>query len=372
MKYASEDPKKPGRPALVVMVLVFLPWIAVVLFTAGGWAALNLLAYGITVFAAGYSIIGLALPALARSQTIGLAPAVGILALSALTAFWLRLGLPLIWAPAFWLVLAAVGVLNLWCDRAGWAKSTVAYGLTLAIFSTIICAVYFLPAALNDLVQRSDGSFNWKFLDSQHFHSIAASIKNGGSPPKPPGTAPAELLYHFGPYAPAAAISRLDGLDLEDAVVRVTRGASIWALVLSCFGVGTLLSLKANGAKFGGIMCVAGVFFYGSLLCLFNATTTTFGHGTPAILFNLPGIAVLADGGPFDHLIVGHSVLHGLVAITAIMGLCLAERERESPFTWRGITLLALPALAVPMHSVAALYCLGVAGILLFWGRPRN
>ena len=48
----------------------------------------------------------------------------------------------------------------------------------------------------------------------------------------------------------------------------MTRGASIWALVLSCFGLGTLLSLKATGTKFGAIMSVAGLFFYGPLLLL--------------------------------------------------------------------------------------------------------
>lgn len=364
-----EVPVPSERRTSVVLTSVFLPWIAAVLFTAGSWAALNFLAYAIMVFAAGYSIISVTLPAPARSQTIVLAPAVGILAISALTAFWVRLGLPLVWAPALWLALAATGALSLWRDRARWANSTVAYGLTLAVFSALICAVYFLPTARNDMVQRRDGSFNWKFMDTQHFHAIAASIKNGGSPPKTPGTVTAELLYHFGPYAPAAAISRLDGLDLGDAVVRVTRGASHWALVLSSFGLGTLLSLKATGRKFGGIMSVAGLFFYGSLLSLFTDEMTGSGHVARAILFPIPEVGVRALGGPFDQLLVGHSVLHGLVAITAIIGLCLAESELESALTWRSILLLALPALAVPVNSVAALYCIGVAGILLFWGR---
>ena len=357
------------RKMPLTMALVCLPWTAVVCFAAGGWAGLNFVGYSILVFAAGYGIVTLALPAPARIQILVLAPAVGILAISALTAFWVRLGLPLIWAPALWLGLTAAGVMGLWRDRACWAKSTVAYGLTLALFSTLICAVYFLPSARNDLVQRRDGSFNWRYVDTQHFHSIAASLKNGGSPPKAPGTVTAELLYHFGPYAPAAAISKLDGLDLGDAVARVTRGASLWALVLSCFGLGSLLSLRATGTKVGGIMSVAGLFFYGSLLSLFTDARTSSGHVTGAILFKIPDVGVLADGGPFDHLLGGHSVLHGLGAITAIMGLYLAERGRESALTWRGVILLALPALAVPVHSVAALYCLGVAGILLFWGR---
>ncbi len=360
------------RRMSVAMALVFLPWIAVVLFTAGGWAALNLVGYVITVFLVGYGIVGVALPPTARTQTFFLAPAIGILAISALTAFWLRLGLPLIWVPALWLGLTATGALHWWRDRGLWEKTTVAYGGALVALSVLICAVYFLPSARNDAVLRADGSFNWVYVDTQYFHSIAAGIKGGDSPPRDPGMATTELLYHFGPYAPAAAISRLVGLDLGDALARVTRGASLWALVLSCFGLGTILSLRATGGKFGGIMSVAGLFFYGSLLSLFsveaNNSGQVSGHAIGAILFRIPGVAVLADGGPFNHLILGHSVLHGLGAITAIMALCLVQRERGAALTARGLILLALPALAVAVHTVAALYCVGIVGILLFWG----
>jgi hypothetical protein len=357
------------RRMLVVMVFVFLPWIAVVLFTAGSWAALNFFGYAIIVLAAGYSIVSVALPAPARIQTIVLAPAIGILAISSLTAFWLRLGLPLVWVPVLWIGLMAVGTLDLWTDRALWAKSTVAYGGALVVLSVLICSVYFLPGARNDAVLRRDGSFNWIYVDTQYNHAIGAAIKSSVSPPKEPGTATAELLYHFGAYAPAAAISRLDGLNLGDAFARVTRGASFWALVLSCFGLGTLLSLKATGEKFGGIMSVAGLFFYGSLLSLFTDQPTSSGYVTGAILFKIPEVDVLADGGPFSHVILGHSVLHGLGAITAIMGLCLVQRERGKVLSWGGLISVGLPALAVAVHSVAALCCIGVVGILLFWGR---
>jgi hypothetical protein len=355
---------------LIVIPLVLLPWLAVVLITAGSVAAFNFLAYAIVVFAAGYSLISAALPAFARAQAMFLAPAAGILAISALTAFWVRLGHPLIWATAFWVGLAVAGALGLWTDRALWTRSTVPYGYALALLSALICVLFFLPGASRDAVMRHDGSFNWMYADTQFFHAMAANIKQA-SPPTVPGTATAELYYHFGPYAPAAAISRLDSLSLGDAYARVTRGASLWALVLSCFGLGTLLSIKATGEKLGGIMSVAGLFFYGSILSLFNNELNSSSYVTGAILFNIPGIEVLAQGGPFSHLILGHSVLHGLVAMTAIMGLCLLQREHEAVVTARGLTLAALPALAVAINSVAALYCLGVVGILLFWDRLR-
>jgi hypothetical protein len=338
-----------------VTTLVFLPWVAVIFFTAGPWAALTFVAYAIVVCSVGYGIVWLALPILSRTQTqtILLAPATGILVISALTAFWLRLGLPFNWVPTLWF--------------APLLKGAAGYGGALVVLSMLICAVYFLPGARNDAVVRRDGSFNWIYVDTQYFHSMAASVKSVDSPPKIPGTATAELLYHFGPYAPAAVISRITGLNLGDALARVTSGTELWSLVLSCFGLGTLLSLKATGERFGGIMSVAGLFFYGSLLSLFTDELNSASPVTGAILFKISDIGVLADGGPFSHLILGASVLHGLVAITAIVGLCIASTEQGTILGRRGLTLLTLPAFAVAVHSVAALYCLGVMGILLFW-----
>ena len=63
------------------------------IFTRNTTDALNLLAYAIVVFAAGYCIARLALPISVRSEIIVFAPAVGILVISALTAFWLRFGI---------------------------------------------------------------------------------------------------------------------------------------------------------------------------------------------------------------------------------------------------------------------------------------
>jgi len=121
-------------------------------------------------------------------------------------------------------------------------------------------------------------------------------------------------------------------------------------------------------------MSVAGLFFYGPLLLLipFNGPRYSSGNLIGSLFFKTTSERMLGAGIPYDHLLSGHSVLHGLVAITAIMGLCLAEKARDSALTWRGVTFLALPALAVPVHPVAALYCLGVAGILLFWGHLRE
>lgn len=369
LRLPSREIISPESSVVVALGLGFLPWIAAVLVTAGAWGALNFLAYALIAVAAGYSVICVALPAAKRTETLVLAPSTGILAISALTAFWVRLSLPIVWSPLLWLALAAVGARGLWRDRNGWARIAVPNVVALSLLSSVVCAVYFLPSAYNDMVRLGDGSFNWRTIDSQHFHALAASIKESGTPPKSPGTATAELLYHFGPYAPAAAISRVDGLDLEDALDRVTRGAALWALVLSSFGLGTLLSLRASGTRFGGCMSAAGLFFYGSLMALFTGENSTSGHTSGALLFAIPEVVVRGDAGGFDYLLTPSALVYGLGAITAIMSMCLIEQERDSTLTWRIVALVALPALALPQNSVGALYCLGFVGILLFWTR---
>jgi hypothetical protein len=360
-----------GRRLWLVAAATLLPWVVVVLFTAGVSAAAHLIAYALVVTAVGYAVVSLALPSQARTQSVLLAPALGIVIISAIGALWLRLALPAAWIPVLWLCLAIPGAFALFADRRILSKQVVSCGATLAVLSFLICAVFFLLPAKNDAVLRRDGSFNWIYVDTQHFYAIAAIVKSEDGVPTSPGTATDKLRYHFAPYVPAGILSRTTGLDLGDALARVTRGAEIWALLLATFALGTLLSLKATGESFGGILSVTGLFFYGSLMSLFTDETNSSSHVTGAILFRIPDVAVLSDGGPFAHLIFGHSLLHGLVAITALMALCLAYREIPSLPASRAAILLALPALVVPVNSVAALYCIGVVSILLFWGRLR-
>jgi hypothetical protein len=357
-----------------VLILALLPWTIVALFTAGLSGALVLVAYGVLAFLAGFAVVSAILPPQDRACAIVLAPAAGVLTLSALTAFWLRLGLPLPWVPLIWLGLAAVGTIAVLRGREQLRSSRLDYGIPLIAVSVLICAIYFLPGALSDAVLRSDGSFSWFNIDTQLYNSMVVSIRDSVSPPKMAGTATAELRYHFGPYAVAAGISLLTRIAEGDALVRVTRGVEQWALIFSCFGLGTILSLKANGRAFGALMSVVGLFFYGSVLSLFSGVVNPHPVAAWPMLFEAGG-QFPSNGGPFSHLLLGISMLHGLEAVTAIMGLCLAQRAAESISSWRILPVIILPAFVITVHSVAGLYCLAVVAILLFWDHlatPRS
>ncbi len=358
------------RPS-TVLALALLPWVCISALAAGLWIGLNVVAFAVLALLAGYALVGSVLSSNARARAILLAPSAGILTLSALTAFWLRLSLPLTSLSVIWLVLAAVGGAVLWRDRSELKTAKVEYGIPLVALSALICAIYFIPSAFNDAVMRSDGSFSWFSIDTQYYHSMVASIRTSVGQPKMPGTFTADLHYHFGPYAVAAAISALSGISTGDAMVRVTRGVEQWALIFSSLGLGTLLSLRATSKTFGGFLSVAGLFFYGSVLSLFSGVVNPRPVAPWPILFESGG-QFPTNGGPFSHILLGASVLHGLVALTSILALCLAQREAKSAHPWRVLTALTLPALMVEVNLPAAGYSLGVVAILLFWGHLTN
>lgn len=357
-----------GRKVWVILALALVPWVLVAALAAGVWVAFNLITYAILAMLVGYAVVSAALPSKARRYAVALAPSAGILTLSALTAFWLRLGLPLVWVSIVWLALAAFGTITAWQDRNELRTTTVEYGMAVVLLSALICGLYFVPGAFNDGVVRRDGSFTWFSIDTQLYHSMVASIKNSDGRPKMAGTSTADLCYHFGPYSLAAGISKLTGVSTGDALVRLTRGVEQWALVFSCLGLGTLLSLTATGKKFGGILSVAAVFFYGSFLSLFSGIVRPRPVAPWPVIFEAGG-QFPTNAGIFSHILLGTSMLHGIEAVTAIMGLCIAQRALEGISRWRLLVTMILPAFMATVHSAGGLYCLGVVAVLLFWGR---
>ena len=103
---------RPDWRLPVTLGISFLPWFVVVLFTGGIWSAVDFAAYALGVLGAGYGVVCLAIAGSARTQGLFLAPALGILTVSATGAFWLRVGLPLPWVWGVWLCLAIPGMVS--------------------------------------------------------------------------------------------------------------------------------------------------------------------------------------------------------------------------------------------------------------------
>jgi hypothetical protein len=367
----SDSTLRNLRSPLFVAVAAFLPWLLAVLALSGVRTAWVFALYGALVTTAGYSVVSV-LASAARRNAMLLAPAVGIVLVSSVVALGLRVGVGIAWAPVVWCVLALAGLPGLWRDRRQWIERAVPFGAWLGLLSLLICGLYFVPAARRDAVRRQDGGFNWIYVDTQFFYAISAELETGILPPRIPGTYEEVMRYHFAPYVSAAVLARTAGIPLGDSFARVTRGASLWALVLSTFGLGLMLARMATGAELGGILGVAGLFFYGSMGSLFTDAPNSSGYVTGALLYKIQALEVPADGGPFAHLILGHSMLHGLIAVTMALGLCLALGRSAGEGAHGQWILLLVPALAVPMNSVAALVCMGGVATLLFADRWKS
>ncbi len=256
----------------------------------------------------------------------------------------------------------------IWRDRVQLSVGTIGYAVPLVALSEVVSAISVLTGAFKEDVLRQDGSYSGLSIEKQYYHAKVERLRISTGLPKMPGTFTAGLYYHFGPYAIAATISAVGGISTGDALVRVTHGVEQWALLFSSFGLGTLLSLKATKSVFGGFLSAVALFFYGSIMSLFSGVVTPRPVAPIPILFESGG-QFPTNAGPFSHILLGVSVLHGLVALTAIMALCIAQREEVSAGPWRILTALVLPALMVTVNLPAAGYCLGVVAILLFWGK---
>lgn len=111
------DRLRSDRKSYAVFVFSLLPWMLTVLATAGISAAFTLIGYAVLVTCIGYGLICLILSSSSRIRAVPLAPALGIMLLSSLTALALRLGLNFAWTPLIWLALIIPGLFITWADR---------------------------------------------------------------------------------------------------------------------------------------------------------------------------------------------------------------------------------------------------------------
>ncbi len=307
-----------------VAALALAPWIAVALATGGPVVAVHLLVSLAVLGGLGVIALRLGMAERRGEALVLLAIPVGFVFAAALLALSARLSLSLRvtgWGLA---VIGLAGLLLVQREWRGLARESLRYGIAYVVLSAVICGVYFAPGALQDGVTTSEGAFQWMYVDTQNHMAVASAVKTDHGQPKMPGLATAPLTYHFAPFAAAGALSTMTGLPIPDALARVVRGIGLLALLLAALGCGRVLGRRLGGAALGGIASVVGLFFYGSLSALFvPQANSSSAAGLPALLFSVPGLAVVHDAGWFSHLVLGHSELWG--------GSAFSLRSRSSP-----------------------------------------
>lgn len=351
------------RAASLTLAAICAPWVAILLILST-WEVAGHLIVLVTILAGlGHLIIRSALPCPRAEAEFFFSLPIGYAVGSSLIAISVKVGGTAYLSTLSVAVIGAVG--------AGFLAKTyiqgeqkVQGGVGLSMLSAVVCIVYFTPSVVSDAVHLPGGGYQWMYVDTQYFMAIAASVKSGLSSVRLPGMSAGELDYHFAPYALAGGWSALTGLELGDSVARVARGTAQLSLVLSAVGLGNVVGRKWGAGKVGGLLGGFGLFFYGSLGALFAEQGNSSSQIEQAVLFEIPYMELpISNGGPFTHIMLGHSVLHGLVGITAILGIVLfGLYSQKSAFeNLRAYILLPISTLLVAVNSVAGI---GAAGIV--------
>jgi hypothetical protein len=350
---------------------LLLPWIIILLFTSSLITLMTFLSVIVGLIVLGRLLLETASTNLLQEDKIFLSLPAGYLVISGIIALTVRFGISpsvVFWTLAAFVVLA----LSPRFVRESFIQSWKVHGLgALAILSLIIAFIYFLPGAIRDAVYLPDGSYNWMYVDTQYFSAIAANVKTCIGAPKCPGVSFIDLSYHFGPYSVAGAISAALGIPIGDALVRIARPIALLSLILTTYTAGRFLGRTVAQEATGGILAVVGLFFYGSIGALFSSSPSS-SLVTGAIVFDLPYLAVPSDGGPFAHLILGHSQVHGLSGLLLLIVVLLSKLQVRD---WRCFRLDAStfgPAILFPTSVILGFAFLGLYILLLSWFGARQ
>ena len=366
------DSLKKGRFLLLVSAGCVLPWCVVLFICSGLITLINFLFLLLVLSGLGYIVLAGVDGELTVGDRMLLSPAAGYVVACGTIALATRLGCSA--GLSFW-VISVVGLVGavLYSRVFRSVQNTeVSLGYSYVILAVLVCLIYFIPGALRDAVILKDGAFNWMYVDTQYSMAVAASVKASISSPKWPGLGIAPLEYHFGTYALSGALSAATGIELADAYARVVRGASQIILLVSTIGMSRILSRQAGDVYFAGLMGAIGLFFCGSLGSLFADRITPSTFITAPIPFNLPFTSLPGEGGPFSHIILGHSLMNGMIGINAVLGVLLAKTGFRHARRMGPDISCFLPGLLATINGVAGLGVFGVyIGTLLILGRKH-
>ncbi|WP_455387810.1 hypothetical protein [Petrachloros mirabilis] len=334
----------------VISTAVLLPWVVVLLASSPLWVAPLFVAMLSIMCGIGYLVLRITFRLEQHPFLFLLIPGAGYIAEGAIIAFGVRAGLPS--AAMFW-ACASVGVLGLVLaafriKQAGMLRRPVTGGYRYILLSAIICGIYFVPPAFREAVLLPDGTFQWMYADTQYHMALATSVKIAEGRPQMPGMDGAELKYHFAPYAISGALSSALPVPISQSYARILRGLAQFVMMISALGLGFVIVQLSGLPSAAAIGSPILLFFYGSLSALLTPFSNSATAFTSAVLYSVPQLAVPSDGGPFEHILLGHSSVHSSIGLALVLSIAasLVAPKRS--------TLRALPVGAVLMPGIVA------------------
>lgn len=346
-----------------------LPWVLTLLFFSSQKVLLHFVAMFIILTGLGNLVLKGTQAQFSHEYQLLFSPSLGFVVAGSVITLGVTHGI----SPCllFW-IIAGIGLTSsafFIKDMLPCLKDRVPMAFAYMFLSAIVCGVYFVPVVLRDAIVTNTGGYHWIYVDTQYFTALAACVKMAIGFVRMPGSWELQLNYHFAPYAISGAMSAATGIELGDAVVRVMRGIAQVALLLSATGLSIVLGRTSGRGTLAGLFGSFGLFFYGSLTSLFarcyNSSSTISG----ALFFDIPNIYVESYGSLFDHIILGHSVLNGMIGLTAVLGVLLIRIEKSQKSLLGPDVFFLIPGLLVSINAVAGLGAGGiVASVIIIFG----
>ena len=363
MKMRLKIPKSNNSNAGLFAIL--LPWICIIAFESSGIALCTFLFLAIGMLVFGKFLLETINANFTEEDKWLLSLPTGYLSFCGLTALAVRLGVSSF--TVFWAIGIPMVIVSIWYFiRHNLISVPKIQGLwALVPLSLIIALLYYLPGAIRDAVYLPDGSYNWMYVDTQFFHAVASSVKSSIGVPRMPGTSTIDLTYHFGPYGIAGILSEALDISVGDALVRVVRPIALLSLLLSAYAAGRFLGRGIGREATGGILAVAGLFFYGSIVSfLDNPVFTGLTNGN--ILSETP-LLIPSYGGIFAHLVLGHSQVHGMNALLVLVLVLFAKLQSPDKRNFNPDISALGPAIIFPSSILLGFASLGLYAVLFLW-----
>lgn len=348
----------------LLAAFVVAPWVTVLLISAPlNVAVFFLVILGIE-WGVGYLILRIILRLDRYPFLLLLAFGAGYVTVGAVLAYGLIFGLPLQILLWFCIFLGLSGVGYAWTRPRlrRLSARNVARAHRYFLLSLVVCTVFFIPPAFRDAVVLEDGSFQWMYVDTQYHMAMSAAVKNAEWRPGMPGMHEAELRYHFAPYAIAAAVSAALAVPLNDAFGRLLRALSQFTLMMTALGLGLVLGRIAGFPVVAALGSPVLLFFYGSLSALVTTVGSSATTFSDAVLLNIGQLGVQGNGGPFAHILLGHSAVHGTIALALALAIAIALLVPKRP--WGRTAPMGTAFLAALFPALNPVAAAGGSGLL--------